>query len=146
MDARSKANFINAVVSGQENPCPNCNTLNEADAKFCASCGTPMIRKSEAAQAAPQEMPAEPVFTPVQEVAQEAPQEVPAFVPLKKVKMAQETQGSPTSAPAEEKKEDMAFEPLKKVQKDEVRSAFADGLPEWTIEPPQILVRRKRGR
>lgn len=122
MDARSKANFINAVVSGQDNPCPNCNTLNEADAKFCASCGTPMIRKSEAAQAAP------------------------AFVPLKKVKMAQETQGSPTSAPAEEKKEDMAFEPLKKVQKEEVRSAFADGLPEWTIEPPQILVRRKRGR
>lgn len=122
MDARSKANFINAVVSGQENPCPNCNTLNEADAKFCASCGTPMIQKSEVAQV------------------------VPAFVPLKKMKMAQETQGSPTPAPAEEKKEDIAFEPLKKVQKEEVRSAFADGLPEWTIEPPQILVRRKRGR
>lgn len=40
MDAKSKANFINSVASGQKISCPNCNTLNDADSLFCLSCGT----------------------------------------------------------------------------------------------------------
>ena len=28
----------------------------------------------------------------------------------------------------------------------EPKSVFAEGLPEWTIEPPQVVVRRKRSR
>lgn len=35
----TKANFINSVTDGQKIPCPVCNTLNETDATFCASCG-----------------------------------------------------------------------------------------------------------
>ncbi len=40
MDAKSNASFINSVASGQKIPCPNCNTLNDIDSLFCATCGT----------------------------------------------------------------------------------------------------------
>lgn len=40
MDAKSKANFINSVASGQKIPCPNCNSLNRSDSSFCTFCGT----------------------------------------------------------------------------------------------------------
>lgn len=40
MDAKSKANFINSVASGQVIPCPVCGTQNAPDSKFCISCGS----------------------------------------------------------------------------------------------------------
>ena len=47
MDAKSRANFINSVASGQNVPCPKCNTLNEANSKFCASCGSSLEKEME---------------------------------------------------------------------------------------------------
>lgn len=108
MDAKSRANFINSVASGQNIPCPKCNTLNEADSKFCASCGTPLEKKVES-------------------------NNVP-FAPVKKVE--------------EVKKVVDTKEPVKKVKPVEVykepESVFAEGLPAWNVEPPQVMVRRKR--
>ena len=108
MDAKSRANFINSIASGQNIPCPKCNTLNEADSKFCASCGTPLEKKTENTN-------------------------VP-FAPVKKVE--------------EEKKVVDNKEPVKKVapiqEYEESESVFAEGLPSWDIEPPQVMVRRKR--
>ena len=48
MDVRSKINFINSVAGGQKIPCPKCSTLNETDAKFCITCGTPLEQKKAA--------------------------------------------------------------------------------------------------
>lgn len=42
MDAKMRANFINSVAGGQKIPCPSCNTLNNADASFCITCGRPL--------------------------------------------------------------------------------------------------------
>lgn len=39
MNAKSKANFINSIASGEKTPCPNCGALNEAKSDFCSSCG-----------------------------------------------------------------------------------------------------------
>lgn len=57
--------------------------------------------------------------------------EIP-FAPIKKV---------------EEVKKEMVKEPVKIVVPEvvvEEKSVFAEGLPAWDIEPPQIMVRRKR--
>jgi len=96
MDAKSKANFINSIVGGQEIPCPECGTLNEADSKFCLSCG-------------------------------------------KELSATKETDNTPAFAPAEEPVEKAKPVTVKYVEPSNV---FAQGLPEWSIEPPQVVVRR----
>ena len=40
MDAKMRANFINSVAGGKKITCPSCNTLNDADSKFCMTCGS----------------------------------------------------------------------------------------------------------
>lgn len=108
MDAKSKANFINSIAGGQNIPCPKCNNLNEADAKFCTSCGTKLVRKIEE-------------------------DNVPV-TPLKKVEKVKQFEDNKElvnqTAPVQEYKEP--------------ESIFAEGLPSWNIEPPQVMVRRKR--
>lgn len=94
MDAKSKANFINAVASGTTVPCPKCGAANQADSEFCISCGA--------------ELPAP----------QEAQKDTPVFEPSKE------------SAPT------------KTVEYVEPDNAFAQGLPDWSLEPPQVMVRR----
>ena len=106
MDPKLRANFINSVAGGEKVPCPKCDTLNDADAKFCAICGGSLVKKEEI-------------------------NEVP-FAPVKKVEEKAAVVKEPEkAAPVVEK-----FE--------EPESVFAEGLPSWDIEPPQVMVRRKR--
>ena len=42
MDAKTKAEFINSVASGEQYPCPRCNFLNKPMARFCVKCGSPI--------------------------------------------------------------------------------------------------------
>lgn len=108
MDAKSRANFINSVASGQNMPCPKCNTLNEANSKFCASCGTPLEKKAES-----------------------------SIVPFASVKKTEEVKkAADTKEPVKVAKPVEGYE--------EPEGIFADGLPAWNIEPPQVMVRRKR--
>ena len=95
MDAKRKANFINAIATGEAMPCPKCGTNNKADSKFCASCGAEL--------AAPQD------YT----------ENTLSFEPAKE---------SPTGTKA--------------VKYVEPSTVFAQGLPEWSIEQPPVLVRR----
>lgn len=105
MDAKSRANFINSVASGQKIPCSKCNVLNEADSKFCEACGAPLEARKESNDV--------------------------AFAPL--TQAATETQEDATKAPAK----------VAETYVDD-KNVFAEGLPEWNIEPPQVMVRRKR--
>lgn len=93
MDAKSKANFINAVASGANVPCPKCGASNKADSKFCVSCGAEIA------------------------AVQETQNNTPAFEPAKEV-------------------------PTKTIKYVEPNNVFAQGLPDWSIEPPQVMVRR----
>ena len=169
MDARSKANFINSVAGGQGIPCPNCNTLNEADSRFCIACGTPLSSKKpeNAVPFAAAEPVQEPTPTPAAELSQEpafaaAPSQekepVPAAEPSQQpFPTAEPSQQQPFAA-AEPSRPPVRPRPVQSRTKQaeqpksaaptvkyvEPESVFAEGLPSWDIEPPQVVVRRKR--
>lgn len=171
MDAKSKANFINSVAGGQGIPCPNCNTLNEADSKFCIACGTPLIQKKPEnvvpfATAEPVQEPTptsaaassqEPTPTPAVAPSQEK-EPVPAAEPSQQpFPTAEPSQQQPFAA-AEPSRPPVRPRPVQSRTKQaeqpksaaptekyvEPESVFAEGLPSWDIEPPQVVVRRKR--
>lgn len=162
MDARSKANFINSVAGGQGIPCPNCNTLNEADSKFCIACGTPLTQKKS--ENAVPFATAEPPQEPTQEaVSPQKPAQAPAAEPSQKPAFAAAVQEKepvpeeassrqpfPTAEPSRQtvqsrpKQAEQPKPAAPTVKYIEPESVFAEGLPSWDIEPPQVVVRRKR--
>lgn len=171
MDAKSKANFINSVAGGQGIPCPNCNTLNEADSRFCIACGTPLSQKKPEnavpfAAAEPVQEPTptsaaassqEPTPTPAAAPSQEK-EPVPAAEPSQQpFPTAEPSQQQPFAA-AEPSRSPVRPRPVQSRTKQaeqpksaastekyvEPESVFAEGLPSWDIEPPQVVVRRKR--
>ena len=149
MDAKFRANFINSIAGGKKVPCPECNTLNEPGSRFCESCGTPLVQKAPVVEETPFELvKEEPAFEPIEEK--------PAFEPVTEEPAFEPAEEKPAFEPAEEKP---AFTPIKKkpevkkepakvkpapVVYEEEPSVFAQGLPEWDIVPPQVVVRRKR--
>lgn len=114
MDAKSKADFINSVGAGTAIPCPNCGAVNESDNRFCIACGTEF--------SAPQRHQAD----------------APAFEQIKEIDSPAQAEEKETLAQAEEKET-----PAQVLKYVEPSNAFAEGLPEWSIEPPQVMVRRR---
>ena len=94
MDAKSRANFINSVASGDSVPCPKCGTSNKPDSQYCISCGAKIA------------------------ASQESQNKAPAFAPVQQA-------------------------PAKTIKYTEPNNVFAQGLPDWSIEPPQVMVRRR---
>ena len=138
------ANFINTVASGQGIPCPNCNTMNEADSLFCFVCGTKLavtptafepVETTETTNAfAPVETTETTnAFAPVTETVSEKVNNnvAPAFTPVNEVKAEEPV----VKAPEVVKPVSNYVEP---------ESVFAQGLPEWSVEPPQVVVRRHK--
>lgn len=215
MDVKSKANFINSVASGQGMPCPNCNTLNKSDSRFCTACGTKLesatpqenlqcpncntVNKADSrfcigcgaelnqkasidtapAFATVKEQPAEnaepnTVDEEATEGLADATDTTPAFAAAEEQptedaepntvteevteKLADATDMAPAFATVEARSEEIpeknvevnetskAVEPIfvqEEIDDDSV-SVFAQGLPEWNLEPPQVMVRRHR--
>lgn len=171
MDAKSKANFINSVAGGQGIPCPNCNTLNEADSKFCIACGTPLTQKKPenvvpfataepvqestptSAAASSQEQTPTPAVAPSQEkepvpAAEPSQQPFPTAEPSQQQPFAAAEPSRPPVRPrpvqsrTKQAEQPKSAAPTEKYVEPE--SVFAEGLPSWDIEPPQVVVRRKR--
>lgn len=132
MDAKQRAQFINAQggqTAGGDAAvkiCPKCHA--EVKGKFCTKCGT----RYEAPAAEPVK-PAEPI-KPAAEPFKPAEPVKPAAEPFKPAEPVK-----PVAEP---------FKLAKPVKQEpeipEEESALAKGLPEWNIEPPQVVVRRKR--
>lgn len=202
MDAKTNANIINAVANGTQVPCPNCNTMNEADSRFCMTCGAPLVRAMKPNVQEEQPVPQIPVtevssteapfatvnavnepevpfsqinsdntdgvpfapvdtnnkadlpFTSITDTEPESPitpvvQEEKVAAPFTPI--IQKRKGvafTPASEPVVQEPEEVM--PLKPIQNEitteevmEAVSAFAEGLPEWDIVPPQVAVRRK---
>ena len=147
--------------------CPNCYKPSPDTANFCKYCGTPLPKAAPVQE--PKIVVEEPVFTPTVEktvfvrvdepVFEEKKQEVPVFEEEKPAAPVFEEEKPATPVVEEEKSAASVFvaetpdtQQAKKVFvpapviKDEAEepSVFALGLPEWSIEPPEIMVRRKR--
>ena len=153
------ANIINTVASGAGITCPNCNTMNEADSLFCFVCGTKLADVAPAAfepvAAAETATAFEPVASteavnPFESVG--ATETTNAFEPvnvIETVKEDEKKEVAPAFTPVNEVKaeepEVKAPEVVKPVNNYvEPESVFAQGLPEWSVEPPQVVVRRRK--
>ena len=134
MDARSKASFINAVADGQLLVCPNCQFGNPLDSRFCIKCGH-QLKENKPVDTAP-------AFASVEETP--AVSQSPAFTSVEETPAVSQ---SPAFASVEETpavSQSPAFASVPVVQEEEEpKSAFAQGLPEWSLEPPMMVVRRK---
>ena len=134
MDARSKASFVNAVADGQLLVCPNCQFGNPLDSRFCIKCGHQLKENKP--------VDTTPAFASVEETP--AVSQSPAFTSVEETPAVSQ---SPAFASVEETpavSQSPAFASVPVVQEEEEpKSAFAQGLPEWSLEPPMMVVRRK---
>ena len=162
------ANIINAVASGAGITCPNCNTMNESDSLFCFVCGTKLADATPAAFEPVTNTEPATAFKPVENTNAFEPVEttgtVNAFEPIgatettnafepvnvtETLNEAEKQEAAPAFAPVNEVKaeepEVKAPEAVKPVSNYvEPESVFAQGLPEWSVEPPQVVVRRRK--
>ncbi len=156
MNAISKANFINSVAGGNSKICPSCNAVNDLESRFCETCGAkledmavapiPEVEEAQAVVPMP-ELKETQVVEPILE--EEEPE---AVAPMP------EMESKPNAIPVMElKKVNTEYQELinesvstpvspKIAERIEQLSAFASGLPDWNIVPPQIMVRRKKAR
>lgn len=164
MDVNSSAEFINEVADGQKIPCPSCNTINEPNTRFCITCGTKLIQPVKAEEAVKEEAQEKVCFCPecgeklnegamfcascgtkliqYQEPEAANKEAASAFEEAKQP----EGPGAFEEAKQPETPKKVAFQmfaPPENVEDDEP-SPFAEGLPDWDIVPPSIMVRRKR--
>lgn len=161
MNAKSKADFINSVAAGSTIPCPQCGMVNESDSKFCVSCGTKLsppqkpqvhepafeqVKEEDPYKSAFGQVKEEETYQSAFEQVKEEDQYKPAFGQVKEEKpykpAFEQAKEKESYAPSsEEVKEREMFAQVS--QYVERSNALAEGLPEWTIEPPQVMVRRR---
>ena len=156
MDAKAKANFINSVAKDNNIPCQSCGGLNNAGAKFCKFCGTKLAQPQPTPIPDPQPVPGpqpmpvpEPQPTPApdpQPMPVPDPQPVPTPQPVAEGDMPFKSidKSQPVSKPQPVHQPEQKAEPVGSFYYEEPVSVFAQGLPEWSVEPPQVMVRRKR--
>lgn len=124
MDAKSKASFINSVTPEAGIKCPKCGADNKPENKFCLSCGSEMATIAKAAFESTSTAPAN-----VKTETKAAFESVGANNSTKEIKDVKEVKENPTVA----KDYTKYIEP---------NDTFARGLPEWSLEPPQMPIRR----
>ena len=136
MDAKSRADFLNSLASGETVECPNCGAVVASGKKFCRSCGYNFAQVGNTASESPTptriaKPNSDSPFAPAEQT--EIPHKPKVSAPV----------SSPTSGAAflstEEKASDSRAQPVA----DEPTCAFAQGLPSWSITPPQTMVRKK---
>lgn len=149
MDAKSKANFINSVAGAQKIPCPNCNTLNDADSMFCAICGTKIGSEPEAVNiktGTSQVLNNNQASVSSEQAATTSTSSAPAFAPAraKEKKTISEPHASEQKPKSDVAKPAFQMAAPEPEELPEEVSIFAEGLPDWDMVPPQVVVRRKR--
>lgn len=149
MNGISNTDMVNLAAAGESIQCASCGTMNKYGNKFCIKCGSGLIYgapeadKSSASASVPF---AEAVSETNSSTAQEG--EVFAKAVSDTKEAFKSASGGGTDDTAKDKKSDGL--PFAKVAKHaaepEEVSVFAQGLPEWNIEPPQVMVRRKKAK
>lgn len=152
MDAKDKVAFINSVgnTAVEENTnntqsietvfCIECGTSNSIDAKFCENCGTAIDQvvndevdavDSEADNLVELEKPLTTVYDSYQDI-QVTPKKKRYISEISTVKIDKIIQNM----------EDGQLVAIKLAEQLDKSKAIATGLPEWSLEPPEELIRR----
>ena len=150
----NNAESVNTVSSGEGVPCPNCHVVNKSTSRFCITCGTQLIANEDVAQNFV------PAFSQIDET--EKNEVLNTTIEPEVVNEIEETEIFSESKETEvfsEIKKPEVFNEIKepevvpevkipniqqpKVKYVEPESVFAQGLPSWSIEPPQVMVRRR---
>lgn len=142
MDAKQRASFINSI-GGQPDAAPKAadtaftistegETREVVSAPFAAAEETPPLTSlSEAAAPEPAAPAPEPRPAPTVPFAAAAEKPAaPAPAPAAPFAAVPDRPAAPAPAPA--------------VQAEEEENAFAQGLPDWDLVPPQLAVRKRR--
>lgn len=142
MDAKSKANFINSVVAGQKIPCPNCNALNDADSIYCFSCGTQITNLDSQKHSMEENVN---VNTNEEQTDFHKNNSAPAFATVSNSKSEIKAENLESTHQFQRDVSTSAFRMAQPEPEEEVEevSVFAEGLPDWDVVPPQVVVRRK---
>lgn len=155
MDAKSRAQFINTVGSGQGIVCPSCNSMNDPDASFCLICGTP-LKQTENFREDYQEQQTAPAgeYCPSCGTFNEAGS---LFCEGCGARLVAESNSEPYEErafePVNETSFELVLEPepmafnfvVDEVEEDNTTpvGVFAEGIPDWDLVPPMIAVRRR---
>ena len=129
MNAQDRVNFIKNIDNKEEKSttlkCTKCGSMVGPQDKFCESCGAPLKE-----------------FVAMETEEKEKPQ-----VEVNKIETEKETETisdenitNLDSAPSKSQKREV----VKEADYTEPSSAFALGLPSWSLEPPQVVVRKRR--
>lgn len=159
-------------VTVQPKFCGTCGRQLVPGAAFCGICGSPVAPKAAAESAsqpepvpqpapqpepAPQPAPvptvqaeADPASLSQQNASAPAPRSESAFPPVDGAGGSSTGSGKPAKAIVHHDLPSFSFLPFANEEKaQEIEGgdpalAFAEGLPEWSLEPPQVLVARPR--
>ena len=161
MDANSKMNFLNNLPAGDVISCPVCGTANKATKEKCFVCSA--VLKTAAQTGAPAATAVEQVsfkavaeekHPPVGKTVEKLPpiskaeKNAPAFGTMeeKLPSVGEVEDKSPAFGAVEEKNPKSKTPAIPRVEEDDDRTevcAFAQGLPKWSLEPPQVAIRRR---
>lgn len=140
MDAKQRASFINSI-GGQPDAAPKAadtaftistegETREVVSAPFAAAEETPPLTSLSEAAAPEPAAPAAPEPRPAPFAAAAEKPVAPAPAPAAPFAAVPDRPVAPAPAPA--------------VQAEEEENAFAQGLPDWDLVPPQLAVRKRR--
>lgn len=145
--------------------CPHCGVENVQGSKFCKKCGTSLIQGNASDEATAISANSQDRRSQDRDGEADAGSRTAAFVKIDDA-AHQESTGSNSSAADAEDRRVSAFEPTSQptdtdssskgkastfvpavpVEESSNELVFAQGLPDWDIVPPQVVVRRKGGR
>ena len=134
-------NYINTVVDGSTVVCSNCSAGNELEAVFCWACGHPLKEKKTEKELPFETIKQESIICPKCGIKNTSDAKFCAKCGSRLeqieacVSKTDETNDLiPKEDSSEKEKRNQIWE----------QNTFAQGLPEWSLEPPQVMVRRKR--
>ncbi len=151
----SNVNIINEAIEGQKKQCPVCGFLADINANFCRICGYAMGENQQLNEPVNEqkvnlsEKKTESTevqntigFETLNEVTEPEVQELPNLEGWSQTKDTKATKPEVQFSDFEAAEREMAATSIN--DNENAEDAFAKGLPDWSIVPPMIVVRRKK--
>lgn len=118
METNRDTKKINTVTEGKAVQCPQCGFSNESNSKFCEKCGTTIVNNAS----------------------KTTNDDETQNLPFKKINETLLDSESPSNNNIENVATEKSCDKITYYEEENL--VFAQGLPEWSPNPPTVLVRR----